>query len=76
MIKSQIDTLKGKELIVSEHALLRYIERFVGVDTDSLKKDILNQELVTKHRQLGDGKYPIDGSIKAVIKSNVVVSIV
>lgn len=64
-IKNQISNLKPKELTVSEHALLRYIERKYNMSLAELKKEILSQVQ-------GLGEF---GTVKAhgfVIKGNVV----
>lgn len=63
-----------REPIVSEHAMLRYIEREMGFDMDAIKAAILTEELKKMIKTLGNGKYPV-GSHKAVVKNMVVVSI-
>lgn len=72
-VKAQIESLKEKELIVSEHAMLKYIERLYGVDLDELKGLILTDSL-KQMAKMGDGRYPLDGC-KAVVKGGVVVTI-
>jgi hypothetical protein len=53
---------RQKELVVSEHAMLRYLERVRGVDLEEVKRAILDAKAVELHKRLGvDGKYPADG---------------
>lgn len=65
----------AKELVVSEHAMLRYFERVMGVDLEEVKSIILSETLQSQWKTLGNGKYPLQGTGKAVIKDSVVVTI-
>lgn len=62
--------------VVSEHALLRYIERKLGVDLKACRREILTDKLAEAIQTLGSGKYPIGDGMKAVVKQNVVVSVI
>lgn len=62
-------------LIVTEHAMLRYIERVFGIDLKELEGRILTSRLLEQVSQLGSGKFPIDDGVKAVVKGNKVVTI-
>lgn len=77
-IKKEISLLKEKEVIVTEHAVIRYLERVMGLDIDQVKKEILTTNLKCQLAMLnnGNGKYPIGNGCKAVIKDNTVVSVV
>lgn len=66
----------AKEPIVSEHALLRYLERVHNIDLEALKAMILTPQLSNAIKTLGSGKYPLSGGGgKAVVKDKVIVSI-
>lgn len=68
----------AKEPEVSEHALLRYIEREMGFDLDAIRAEILNAELKGMIKTLGgNGKFPIHKNAKhrAIVQNNVIVSI-
>ena len=45
-LESQIKDLKNamRETIVSDHAIVRYFERVLGIDIDDVKEEILKQE--------------------------------
>lgn len=64
------------EPLVTEHALLRYIERVYGLDLDVIKGDILTESTIRAIKTLGSGKYPIGVGLKAVVKGGNVVSVV
>lgn len=64
----------SKNLVVSEHALLRYFERVLGFDLEVIKNDILTDTVKARWSSLGNGKYPIQDG-RAVIKDSVVVTI-
>ena len=75
-LKQQIDKLKSDDLIISEHAILRYIERVIGLDMDELKAKILDESIISYHKELGSGVYPLSNTDrKAVIKQNTIVTI-
>lgn len=63
---------------LSEHAILRYFERVVGIDTDAIKPLIFTEDMMELIETLGGekGKYPHKDGFMVVIKDNVVVTIV
>lgn len=66
-IKNQLKSIVPKELVVSDHAVLRYLERKFNISISDIKKEILSQ--CSGLEQLG--------SVKAqgfVIRDNVVVT--
>lgn len=65
-----------KEPAITEHAMLRYIERAHGLDLDELRQFILTPALTKQIKVLGSGKYPIPHGLKAVVKGMTIVSIV
>lgn len=76
-IKQQIDSLKSKDvgkIIVSEHSLLRYIERVLGIDLNVLRNKILSDDDAKVISALGNGTFPKDG-FKIKIKDGVVVTV-
>lgn len=65
----------GNKIIVSEHAVLRYLERTMELDLKAVENEILSKEVVSQYKTLGNGKYPVSNGCKAVIKDNVVLTI-
>lgn len=65
----------GNKIIVSEHAVLRYLERTMELDLKAVENEILSKEVVSQYRTLGNGKYPVSNGCKAVIKDNIVLTI-
>jgi len=61
---------------VSEHALLRYLERTFNLDLDAIKEKILTKESKLLIEKLGNGKYPIENGRKIIVKNKCVVSVV
>ena len=75
-VGQQIKDLSKSEPVVTEHALLRYAERVMGLDLDEVKAQILKPETVAQIKALGNGSYPIGNGRQAVVKDMSVVSIV
>jgi septal ring factor EnvC (AmiA/AmiB activator) len=60
---------------VSEHAILRYLERVKGVDIKAIEKEILSAPVLELVDKLGgSGSYP-NGNFSVVMKNNTVVTI-
>lgn len=78
-LKKTEDELKklktGNKIIVSEHAVLRYLERTMELDLKAVENEILTEETLRQYRTLGNGKYPVSNGCKAVIKDNIVLTI-
>ena len=75
-IREEIKKLKeGNKIIVSEHAMLRYIERVLGIDLKGIEKRILTDEVKEQYKIVGNGRFPINDEFRALIRDNVVVTI-
>ncbi|HFI0747262.1 TPA: hypothetical protein ACGOYH_001384 [Streptococcus suis] len=77
-VNQRIQALKGRnDLIVSEHAMLRYLERVEQLDVAILNRIIAeDEELQSVVKTLGNGIFPVKGrGFKLVIKDNVVETI-
>lgn len=61
---------------VSDHAILRYLERVLGIDVWAVKNQILNLNGRVTTGELGDGKYPVGNGHHAVVKNDVVVTVI
>lgn len=72
----KIKQIEGSSnLKVSEHAVIRYLERVKGIDLQEVESEILNPLVIDLVSKLGgNGSYPI-GEFQAVFKNNVVVTI-
>lgn len=75
-VVSEIESLKERELVVTDHAVLRYMERVMGFDIERIKADMLNEQTASLIKRLGNGKYPIGSGAKIVVKDSAVVSVV
>ncbi len=73
-INLRLSELKERELIVSEHAKLRFIERVIGIDLTEIETRILTEDVKRMHGELGNGKFP-NGECRVVVADNVVVTV-
>jgi len=74
-IENQIKSLQDIDIIISEHAILRYIERVMGIDIELIKKEILTDTLKEQFKTLGNGTYPIGNDVKVKIQNNTIVTV-
>lgn len=75
-LKNKIANLKkDKKLKVSEHALLRYCERVLGIDLKEIESEILSDDVINLVEKLGgNGQYP-NRDYKVVMKDFTVTTI-
>jgi predicted nucleic acid-binding Zn-ribbon protein len=62
------------EVIVSEHAFLRYFERVLGYDLEDIRKKILNPTAEAAIKQFKSGVFPGQG-FKLRVRNNKVVTL-
>ncbi|MDF1879051.1 hypothetical protein JHD46_05280 [Sulfurimonas sp. SAG-AH-194-C20] len=62
-------------LIVSEHALLRYLERVYKLDLSKIEIEIASKELFIKVQELGNGTYSCEGDFSAKVVDGVIVTV-
>ena len=76
MIKKMMNEItKNDNFIISEHVLLRYIERVIGIDLEEIRNNILNEKDIERIKALGNCTYPKEG-FKVVIKNNTAVTLI
>ena len=75
-LDEEIKRFSDSNIIVSEHAVLRYMERVMGFDLEMVRSAILSPDNLMMIKKLGAGKYPLPGGGRIVVKDNVIVSIV
>lgn len=66
---------RNKEPIITEHALLRYIERVYSINLEDVKNSILSPQTRKAIQVIGSGKFPLDVGGRAVVKGNTIVTI-
>lgn len=76
-LQKEVDRIKTNGNIkVSEHAMLRYIERVKGINLDALENEIVTDKLKTMVDSLGgSGKFPID-ECTVVMNNHIIVTII
>lgn len=69
--------LQNKKLTVSEHAIIRYVERVLGINIEDIENKILNQTTCHLVEELGNGRYPCNnGKFMIVVKDGCVVTVI
>lgn len=63
---------------VTDHAIIRYFERVLGLDLTDIRKELSSAKINKMYSTLGDGKYPLEqgNGARAVVVDNTVVSVV
>jgi len=62
------------DITISEHAVLRFLERVRGEDLESIKQQILSEDLKKQIQVLGDGTYPVK-DFKVLVRNNIIVTV-
>ncbi len=76
-LKTKIESIeRTTKLKVSEHAMLRYLERVKGINLESLESEILSEEVRVMIETLGGtGGYP-NKDFKVMLKNYTVTTII
>jgi hypothetical protein len=74
-IDEQLQRAESTGPQVTEHAILRFAQRAMGLDPADIQRRILTPEVRRQIQTIGSGKIPICGGVTAVVKNNVVVSV-
>jgi len=67
-------TSRSNEIIVTEHAFVRYFERILQYNLEEVRSWILSPHLLSQIKAMGDGTYKC-ANFRAVVKNNTIVSI-
>lgn len=59
-VDTAIKRQENDELVVSDHAIVRYMQRVLGVDIDAIREILLSDHVRQLHLTLGDGTYPLN----------------
>lgn len=73
-LKQKIERFKGKKPIITEHALLRYFERVLEYNLDSIINGLLTDNAIAMIAEMPNGKIPSLGC-RLIVKDGVVVTI-
>ena len=74
-VLQELDNLSKNNPIISEHAMLRYVQRFKGVDLKEVEKDILSEENLRIINNIVSGKIPFKKDHVLIVKNKTVVTI-
>lgn len=72
-VEDEIRALSRRHIVVSEHAMLRYLERVKGIDLEEISREIIGAIGVSGN--VPDGLYPVDENFSIRIKANTVVTV-
>lgn len=73
-LEGKIEKLNSQEIVISQHALDRYRERFDADLTDEeIYQDLVTEELKYLSSVLGNGSYPVNDKT-VIIKDKVVIT--
>jgi hypothetical protein len=64
----------SRPIHITDHAMLRYIERVMGVDMAQVRENILPRSNQQAVRRLGSGSFPI-GEHRIVVKGGRIVTV-
>lgn len=74
-IEEQIKNATARTKI-TEHAVLRYLERKYKLDLKQIEREILTDELKQNIEALGDGEYPLGDGVYARVRDKAIITII
>lgn len=75
-IEKKINEIENSnsEIVITEHARLRYIERVIGINLEELDAKIIDEATKDIVKKMGSGTYPVGGH-QIVVKKNTIVTV-
>lgn len=73
-LNKKLESLSKENVEISEHAILRYLERVKGINIVEIRKEIVSEKNFNAIKTLSNGKFPENG-YKLVVKDNTIVTI-
>lgn len=76
-LQHEVDKLESNgQIKVSEHAIIRYLERVRGIDISEVEREILDDQVVDLVGKLGgNGTYPAKG-FRVIIRNYTVTTVI
>ncbi len=74
--KSDLEDAKGDHLIITDHAMVRYLERCNGVSFDHVREEMSTPAALMLGRSQGSGVIPIGDGGKARIQNGVMLTVI
>ena len=62
-------------VVLSEHALIRYLQRVYKLDLEKIEQEIITPELINSVAEFGNGTYTSDGAYSVKVVDGVIVTI-
>lgn len=78
-VKSSIANIKNnnKNIIISDHAIVRYVERVIGINLEEIESKICPEATRSQIRAFGSGSYQVNSNEFTIkIKDNVVITLI
>ena len=77
-IRTQIENIQSREITISEHAILRYLERVKMIDIKNIPGEIITDDLKEMVEKLGgSGVFPIkDKGFSVRMKNHSIITII
>lgn len=78
-IETEIESIKKNStgVIISDHAIVRYVERVIGIDIDKIKQEICPESTMQNIKVLGNGTYGVnDNEFSIKVRDGTVVTLV
>lgn len=76
-IENKIEELRlsQTEIIISDHAIVRYLERVEGIDMEDVKKKIATEKVTELINKLGNGIFPVNDVFKITVNKKVITTV-
>ena len=76
-IDQQLDRIRNASgsVVVTEHAILRYLERVEGIDIEAVKNRMVSESAQRQIKNLGSGVFPVGSSHKLRVRKGHIVTV-
>lgn len=70
------EELRNRPISVTDHALIRYMERVLGIDVEKIRNDMITEETKRVIYSVGSGKIPIGDGHRLWVKDRTITTVV
>ena len=75
-IKRKFTAKKHKKIHITDHAMIRYLERMYGLDVEAMRKEILSPKVRLGAYFTEAGNHEINEEVYAVVRHNKVITVI
>lgn len=75
-LEKKLKDIDEAAIEVTDHAIIRYLERVLNFNVDNIRNSILNDKMLHQIERIESGKFPHEEGYKVLVKNKKVITII